>query len=105
MDERHALELLHAAAERGEAKQIGHDVDGHRLVAHRLEQAAQPLLVLVAEGQDDLVDGVAVQNRAQVGIASEPGHAADVFPLVAHQTEDLDADVGARADASHDARR
>ena len=47
VDERHALELLHAAAQRGEAEEVGHHVDGDRLVADGVEEPAEPARVLV----------------------------------------------------------
>ena len=92
MDEGQALELLDAAAQRREAAEVGHHVNGHGLVADRLEEPAQPPVLLVGERQDDVIHLVGVEHRAKVGEAAERLGACRRL-LVAHQTENLDPGV------------
>ena len=66
-------------------KQIGHHVDGHRLVPDRVQQPGEPSVVLVGQGQDHVVHGVRVQHRPQVLVTSEPADAARPVPLVARR--------------------
>ena len=105
VDEGHALELLHAAPERGEAEEIGHHVDRHRLIADGVQQTAEPPLILVTERQHHVVHRPRVEHGAQVRVAAQPRHAPDLFLLVPDAPEDLDADVPPRLDPSHDGRR
>src|SRR6266536_2155789 len=71
MDEGQPLELLDTASERGEAAEIRHHVNGHGLVPDGFEKPPQPAIVLVREGEDDVIHLIGIQHCAQVGEAAQ----------------------------------
>jgi len=105
VDERQPLELLDAAAQRRKAAEVGHHVNGHGLVADRLEEPAQPAVLLVGERQDDVVHLVGVEHRAQIGEAAERLGAGRRPLVLAHQAENLDPGIRPGAHALDDAGR
>src|SRR6266542_1372152 len=99
MDEGQPLELLDTASERGEAAEIRHHVNGHGLVPDGFEKPPQPAIVLVREGEDDVIHLIGIQHCAQVGEAAQGWRPRRGALVVSHEAEDADARVGPGAEA------
>ena len=105
VDDRQRLELLDAAAQRGEPEDVRHVVDGDRIVADAVEDRADARVVGVGQRDDHDVDLVRVEHRADVLGCAEPAR-LPLFALVAQTAQHSHADVRPPAqDAKHLGRR
>src|SRR5439155_8357457 len=100
------VELLDAAAERGEAEDVGHEVDRDGVVADLVEDGGEARVLAVRQRDEHDVDLLPVEDGPDLLETAEPRRVdAGRLRLVREEPENPDADVPPPVEHAQDLRR